>query len=176
MPRPSLDVLGSPRILFAAAPLVVPMTLRLSSLSLRAIVVLVVSRQKGITLVFKNDPLESVNVSSSFDGVESVAGYIQRQIEHQLREAFRSDLPGVIHRLSQKWLSGEVKSATEGNGTGNGFDKDAKIETRTAYVPGREGRAPGRGLTTKMGSMSVAGESVSLADEDAETRDRKSVV
>jgi distribution and morphology protein 34 len=92
VPRPSLDILNAPRILFAAAPLVVPMeardgfdavergrdvdffervvlehegdallarvpmTLRLSNLSLRAIVVLVVSRQKGITLVFKNDP------------------------------------------------------------------------------------------------------------------------
>ncbi|KAM0746738.1 hypothetical protein T439DRAFT_383784 [Meredithblackwellia eburnea MCA 4105] len=196
VPRPSLDVLGTPRILFAAAPLVVPMTLRLSSLSLRAIVVLVVSRQKGITLVFKNDPLESVQVSSSFDGVDSVAGYIQNQIEHQLREAFRSDLPGVIHRLSQKWLSGEVKSATEGVGASGGgavskggrggFEKDAKIETRTAYVPGapngvsmtgmngvglgqgREGRARGRGLTTRMESMSISGESVSI-NSDADT-------
>lgn len=152
------------------------MTLRLSSLSLRAIVVLVVSRQKGITLVFKNDPLESVNVSSSFDGVESVAGYIQREIEGQLREAFRSDLPGVIHRLSQKWLSGEVKSATEGApvGNGNGFERDAKIETRTAYIPRgedgdmRKASGKGRGLVTKMSSMSVGGDSVSIAS-DADT-------
>ncbi|ORY83533.1 hypothetical protein BCR35DRAFT_303395 [Leucosporidium creatinivorum] len=184
VPRPSLDILGSPRILFAAAPLVVPMTLRLSSLSLRAIVVLVVSRQKGITLVFKNDPLESVNVSSSFDGVESVAGFIQKEIEGQLREAFRSDLPGVIHRLSQKWLSGEVKKADEeaeavaakagrkGKSAMRGFEKDAKIETRT-YLDerGEDGRARrrGRGLTTKMSSMSVGvPESVSLAS-DADT-------
>lgn len=163
------------------------MTLRLSSLSLRAIVVLVVSRQKGITLVFKNDPLESVNVSSSFDGVESVAGFIQKEIEGQLREAFRSDLPGVIHRLSQKWLSGEVKSASEeaaaaaggkGGKSGKGprgFEKDAKIETRTYLDDGaREGhdgrrRGRGRGLTTRMSSMSVgAPESVSLAS-DADT-------
>ncbi|GAA5889197.1 hypothetical protein JCM16303_004364 [Sporobolomyces ruberrimus] len=183
VPRPSLDILGSPRILFAAAPLVVPMTLRLSSLSLRAIVVLVVSRQKGITLVFKNDPLESVDVSSSFDGVESVAGFIQREIEAQLREAFRSDLPSVIHRLSQKWLSGEVKSAGEGTegmnpkakvGLAAGFEKDAKIETRTAYVGGDGGVASqgpeagrtgkgGRGLTRRMNATeSEMGESVEL--------------
>ncbi|GAA5983543.1 hypothetical protein JCM5350_000268 [Sporobolomyces pararoseus] len=184
VPRPSLDILGSPRILFAAAPLVVPMTLRLSSLQLRAIVVLVVSRQKGITLVFKNDPLESVEVSSSFDGVESVAGFIQREIETQLREAFRSDLPSVIHRLSQKWLSGEVKSATaqsssaEGGGGrkgprgggGGGFEKDAKIETRTAYVAGggtttSQGinNKGGKGFTRKMNApMSEMGESVEL--------------
>lgn len=150
------------------------MTLRLSNLSLRAIVVLVVSRQKGITLVFKNDPLESVNVSSSFDGVESVAGFIQREIENQLREAFRSDLPSVIHRLSQKWLSGEVKSAGKAadtipararGGLAQGFGKDATIETRTAYEPGQDGAARGRGLSRRMSGMSDAGESVELASQ-----------
>ncbi|KWU43478.1 hypothetical protein RHOSPDRAFT_29639 [Rhodotorula sp. JG-1b] len=167
VPRPSLDILNSPRILFAAAPLVVPMTLRLSNLSLRAIVVLVVSRQKGITLVFKNDPLEKVDVSSSFDGVESVAGFIQREIENQLREAFRSDLPSVIHRLSQKWLSGEVKSAGKAAGSfkaahkvgglvGEGFDKDAKIETRTAYDAGR-GSAEVHGLDEHGGGVGGGG-------------------
>uniref|UniRef100_V5EVG6 Mitochondrial distribution and morphology protein 34 n=1 Tax=Kalmanozyma brasiliensis (strain GHG001) TaxID=1365824 RepID=V5EVG6_KALBG len=97
-------------ILFAAAPLVVPMHLRLSSVKLRAIVVLVVSKAKGITLVFKNDPLESVEVSSTFDSVAVIQKYLQQEIEGQLREMFREDLPGIIHRLSQKWLSGEVKS------------------------------------------------------------------
>ncbi|GAA5822521.1 hypothetical protein JCM11251_006366 [Rhodosporidiobolus azoricus] len=185
VPRPSLDILGSPRILFAAAPLIVPMTLRLSDLSLRAIVVLVVSRQKGITLVFKNDPLESVQVSSSFDGVESVAGFIQREIENQLREAFRSDLPSVIHRLSQKWLSGEVKSAGQGAeqlgpkarvGLAQGFAKDAKIETRTAYASGSadihgtplaSGR--GRGLTRRLHDETDGAESVELASQAGST-------
>lgn len=199
VPRPSLDILNSPRILFAAAPLVVPMTLRLSNLSLRAIVVLVVSRQKGITLVFKNDPLEKVDVSSSFDGVESVAGFIQREIENQLREAFRSDLPSVIHRLSQKWLSGEVKSAGKAAGSfkaahkvgglvGEGFDKDAKIETRTAYDAGRAsaevhgldehgggvgGGGPttrGRAHTRRMSARdSDTGESVELAGSQVDS-------
>ena len=100
-------------ILFAAAPLIVPMHLRLSSVKLRAIVVLVVSKAKGITLVFKNDPLESVEVSSTFDSVAVIQKYLQQEIEGQLREMFREDLPGIIHRLSQKWLSGEVKSEKE---------------------------------------------------------------
>ncbi|TKA51617.1 hypothetical protein B0A53_05494 [Rhodotorula sp. CCFEE 5036] len=195
VPRPSLDILNAPRILFAAAPLVVPMTLRLSNLSLRAIVVLVVSRQKGITLVFKNDPLEKVDVSSSFDGVESVAGFIQREIENQLREAFRSDLPSVIHRLSQKWLSGEVKSAGKAAGSfkaahkvgglvGEGFDKDAKIETRTAYDAGRAsaevhglgehgGGGPttrGRAHTRRMSARdSDTGESLELAGSQVDS-------
>ncbi|SNX82595.1 probable Mitochondrial distribution and morphology protein 34 [Melanopsichium pennsylvanicum] len=100
-------------ILFAAAPLIVPMHLRLSSVKLRAIVVLVVSKAKGITLVFKNDPLESVEVSSTFDSVAVIQKYLQQEIEGQLREMFREDLPGIIHRLSQNWLSGEVKTEKE---------------------------------------------------------------
>ena len=82
------------------------MTLRLSKLNLRAILILVVSKAKGITLVFKNDPLQNVDVSSTFDSVEVIRGYLQQEIEGQLREMFREDLPGIIHRLSQQWLTG----------------------------------------------------------------------
>ena len=82
------------------------MTLRLSKLHLRAILILVVSASKGITLVFKNDPLQNVDVSSTFDSVEVIRGYLQQEIEGQLREMFREHLPGIIHRLSQKWFSG----------------------------------------------------------------------
>ena len=82
------------------------MTLRLSKLHLRAILILVVSKAKGITLVFKNDPLQNVDVSSTFDSIEVIRGYLQQEIEGQLREMFREDLPGIIHRLSQKWFSG----------------------------------------------------------------------
>lgn len=92
--------------LLASQPLLVPMTLRLSKLHLRAILILVVSASKGITLVFKNDPLQNVDVSSTFDSVEVIRGYLQQEIEGQLREMFREHLPGIIHRLSQKWFSG----------------------------------------------------------------------
>lgn len=96
-------------MLFAASPLTVPMRVRLSDFKLRAIVVLVVSRTKGITLVFKNDPLESVKVSSTFDSVGVIQRYLQEEIEGQLREMFRADLPSIIHRLSQDWLRTESK-------------------------------------------------------------------
>lgn len=92
--------------LLASQPLLVPMTLRLSSLNLRAILILVVSATKGITLVFKNDPLQNVDVSSTFDSIEVIRGYLQQEIEGQLREMFREDLPVIIHRLSQKWFKG----------------------------------------------------------------------
>ncbi|OAD08549.1 hypothetical protein MUCCIDRAFT_154951, partial [Mucor lusitanicus CBS 277.49] len=82
-----------PSVLAADQPLVVPMLLRISDLKLRGIVVLVVSKTKGITLVFKNDPLESILVSSTFDSVTSVRSFLQREIENQLRNLFQEDLP-----------------------------------------------------------------------------------
>ncbi|KAF8759797.1 Mitochondrial distribution and morphology protein 10 [Rhizoctonia solani] len=75
-------VLGTSRgILAAHQPLVVPMHLRLSHFRLNAYVVLVVSKQKGITLVFKTDPLQNVEVSSTFDSIAVIQKYIQREIE-----------------------------------------------------------------------------------------------
>ncbi|KAI8646803.1 hypothetical protein BD408DRAFT_479747 [Parasitella parasitica] len=96
-----------PSILAADQPLVVPMILRISDLKLRGIVVLVVSKTKGVTLVFKNDPLESIRVSSTFDSVSILREFLQRQIEAQLRNLFQEDLPAMIHNLSLRYLQSE---------------------------------------------------------------------
>ena len=85
------------------------MLLRLAHFKLNAYVVLVLSKQKGITLVFKTDPLQNVDVSSTFDSIAVIQKFIQREIEGQLREMFREDLPGIIHRLSQRWVAGRTK-------------------------------------------------------------------
>ena len=98
--------------------------LTLSHLKLRCVVVLAFSKQTGLTLLFKDDPLESLTVSSSFDSISVLHQFIQtvrmrsiflicwdlqadyeQEIEHQLRERFRRDLPSLIHRLSQRWLA-----------------------------------------------------------------------
>lgn len=108
-----MDLLGgSRRILAAHQPLVVPMNLRLSNFKLNAYVVLVVSKTKGITLVFKTDPLQNVDVSSTFDSIAVIQKYIQKEIEGQLREMFREDLPAIIHKLSQRWIPGNSKIET----------------------------------------------------------------
>ncbi|KAG8798100.1 ERMES complex subunit [Serendipita sp. 398] len=106
------DLLGggnSRGILAAHQPLVVPMLLRLSQFRLNSYVVLVLSKQKGCTLVFKTDPLQNVQVSSTFDSIAVIQSFIQREIEEQLREMFREDLPGIIHRLSQRWVAGRTR-------------------------------------------------------------------
>ena len=101
---------GSRGMLAAKQPLVVPMLLRLSHFRLSSYVVLVVSKQKGITLVFKTDPLQNVDISSTFDSIAVIQNFIQREIEGQLRQMFREDLPGIIHRLSQQWVKAKVEA------------------------------------------------------------------
>ncbi|KIJ37455.1 hypothetical protein M422DRAFT_100742, partial [Sphaerobolus stellatus SS14] len=111
--RPDIHMIGGSRGMLAAhQPLVVPMLLRLSHFVLNGYVVLVVSKQKGITLVFKTDPLQNVDVNSTFDSIAVIQKYIQREIEGQLREMFREDLPGIIHRLSQRWVAGKTRVET----------------------------------------------------------------
>lgn len=97
-------------MLAAKQPLVVPMLLRLSHFKLNSYVVLVVSKQKGITIVFKTDPLQHVDINSTFDSIAVIQKFIQREIEGQLRQMFREDLPGIIHRLSQQWLKAKVEA------------------------------------------------------------------
>lgn len=80
------------------------MQLKISQLKVRAILVLIVSRSKGITLSFKTDPLESVLVSSTFDSVPSVRRHLQSEIENRLRDLLQKELPALVHTVSTDWL------------------------------------------------------------------------
>ncbi|KAI0797021.1 hypothetical protein C8Q75DRAFT_710676 [Abortiporus biennis] len=109
--QPDIHLMGgSSGMLAAKHPLVVPMLLRLSHFRLNSYVVLVVSKQKGITLVFKTDPLQNVDINSTFDSIAVIQKFIQKEIEGQLRQMFREDLPGIIHRLSQQWVKAKVEA------------------------------------------------------------------
>ncbi|EJD01559.1 uncharacterized protein FOMMEDRAFT_148030 [Fomitiporia mediterranea MF3/22] len=103
--KPDIHLMGGSKGMVAAnQPLIVPMLLRLSNFKLNSYVVLVVSKQKGITLVFKTDPLQNVDINSTFDSFTVIQKFIQKEIEGQLRQMFREDLPSIIHRLSQQWI------------------------------------------------------------------------
>ena len=59
--------------------------------------------------MFRNDPLESLKVSSTFDSIQFVRDYLQRTIEDKLRDLFMDELPAIIHRLSlQLWCPDQV--------------------------------------------------------------------
>ena len=90
----------SPQPLAAAAGLTIPLSITLSEIKLSGFIILVFSKQKGLTLVFRNDPLESLKVSSTFDSIQFVRDYLQKTIEGQLRTLMMDELPAIIHRLS----------------------------------------------------------------------------
>lgn len=108
--RPSF---ASPRPLAAAAGLTIPLQITLSEFRLSGFVVLVFSKQKGITVVFRNDPLESLKVSSTFDSISFVRDYLQKAIEGQLRALFMDELPAIIHRLSLRLWVPEYRDKDE---------------------------------------------------------------
>lgn len=98
----------------AASGLTIPLSITLSEIKLSAFIILVFSKQKGLTLVFRNDPLESLKVSSTFDSIQFVRDYLQRTIEQQLRNLMMDELPAIIHRLSlQLWCPDQANKGTE---------------------------------------------------------------
>ncbi|KAL8707974.1 MAG: hypothetical protein Q9225_007673 [Loekoesia sp. 1 TL-2023] len=100
--RPSFT---SPQPLAASSGLTIPLQITLSEIKLSAFIILVFSRQKGLTLVFRNDPLESLKVSSTFDAIPFVREYLQKEIEGQLRILLMDEVPAIIHRLSLRlWV------------------------------------------------------------------------
>jgi distribution and morphology protein 34 len=55
-------------------------------------------------LVFANDPLESVRVTSSFDSVPFIKNYLQEEVEKHVRGLFQSELPLAVYKLSLRLL------------------------------------------------------------------------
>ncbi|GLB18246.1 ERMES complex subunit [Aspergillus tubingensis] len=124
--RPSF---ATPLPVAAATPLTIPLQITLSDFKLSGFVILVFSKQKGITVVFRNDPLESLKVSSTFDSIPFVRDFLQREIEGQLRVLFMDELPAIIHRLSLRlWVPeyrvGEEMANRATNTAGEGPGQD----------------------------------------------------
>lgn len=95
----------TPKFVVSDEPFALPLDLRLSDVKISGIGIIVFSASKGLTLVFRNEPLDSIKVSSTFDTVQVLANYLQAQIENQIRDLFRETLPTLIHQLSLKYIS-----------------------------------------------------------------------
>lgn len=79
-----------------------------------AFIIVVFSKQKGLTIVFRNDPLESLKVSSTFDSIQFVRDYLQKTIEGKLRDLMMDELPAIIHRLSLRlWCPDQISREEE---------------------------------------------------------------
>lgn len=99
---PDIDKIMRPIIVGADAPLIVPLELQISQFKLRGIFVLIVSLMRGVTVSFKNDPLESVQVNSTFDNSSAIRRHLQREIEQRLRDLIKDQIPLLVHNLSME--------------------------------------------------------------------------
>ncbi|CAK7267242.1 ERMES complex subunit [Sporothrix epigloea] len=118
----------SPGPLAAASGLTIPLQITLSEIKLSAFIIVVFSKQKGLTLVFRNDPLESLMVSSTFDSIQFVREYLQRTIEGKLRDLMMDELPAIIHRLSlQLWSPDQAPKDDDATTNVDGGDGEIRI-------------------------------------------------
>lgn len=84
----------------ADAPLIVPLELTISQFKIRGIFVLIVSLRRGVTVSFKNEPLESVLVNSTFDSVPAIRTHLQREIQTRLSHLFKEEIPLLVHQMA----------------------------------------------------------------------------
>jgi len=122
---------AAPDCLAASSGLTIPVQITLSDITLSGFVILVFSKTKGVTVVFRNDPLESLKVSSTFDSIPFIKDYLQKEIEAQLRVLFVEDLPAILHRLSLRLWSPEYREADDAaaaNGEKSGEKEAAPID------------------------------------------------
>lgn len=146
-------------------PLTIPLQITLSDFKLSGFVILVFSKQKGITVVFRNDPLESLKVSSTFDSIPFVRDFLQKEIEAQLRILFMDELPAIIHRLSLRLWVPEYRTGEENQ------DQTDNTEAATSEGPGQDPLAsPPQDPVDSLGNALNESEIASLSlDSSVET-------
>jgi distribution and morphology protein 34 len=146
---------ASPQPLAASSGLTIPLQISLSEIKLSAFIILVFHKQKGLTLVFRNDPLESLKVSSTFDSIPFVRDYLQKEIEMQLRTLMMEQLPAIIHQLSLTlWCSEHIPQ---------GYSEMAAQDTKEQEVPVDPFASPPQDAVDARGNVLDANEISSLS-------------
>lgn len=133
--------------LAAHQPLVVPMQLKISQLNIRGIFVLVVDKFRGITVSFKNDPLESVQVSSTFDNVSNIRRFLQGLIEKELRQLLQETLPLLIHTMSLRYIHGRYRGSSGGSEANPSSPCNSNLPPSTSEREAVQGQRSKEGLT-----------------------------
>eukprot|EP01135_Chromosphaera_perkinsii_P004359 Nk52_evm10s279 gene=Nk52_evmTU10s279 len=143
-PQKPKSALSKHGILAANKPLIVPLKIKISQLSLNGIAVLDVSKSHGVTLAFKNDPFRSVLVNTTFDDQPSVRRHLQTIIEEQLKDLFNNGIPRMVHEHSQKSQLKKTNLAKPTTAMGN-FD-DSGVGGEGDYEQRRGAGAGGGSL------------------------------
>lgn len=131
----------SPGPVAASSPLTIPVQITLSDFRLSGFVILVFSKAKGITIVFRNDPLESLRVSSTFDSIPFIKEYLQKEIERQVRRLFQEELPVAIHKLSLHLWNPEYAESMEAEARA-AADSGQNSPTEATFFDGLDAEDP----------------------------------
>lgn len=97
----ALEMLATPSVLLTTAEMFVQLTL--SHLRLRCVISLSFSKTSGLAMTFRDDPLESLNVSSSFDSFGVVQQFIQ-SVRHSAYHLAGSGLANSISVVAHRKL------------------------------------------------------------------------
>lgn len=102
-----------PHLASSMSSLKMPLRFTITNFKLSGIITLVVSQKKGVVLVFQDDPLQSIKISSSLDSIPNAANRIKAEIEQELRLVFRTSIPELLYQLTKPSKSGFVDKFVE---------------------------------------------------------------
>lgn len=111
----------SPAFKKAASSLVLPLDFTISHVRLSGLVTLVVSKARGVIVVFQNDPLQSVKITSSLDFLPGASDMLKQEIEEELSLMFSDYIPEMLNKMSQQnpeASNDQYKSLIEGHDKG----------------------------------------------------------
>lgn len=97
----SAPLFALPRLNSSLISLPVPLQFTISDVRLSGVITLVVSKKKGVVLVFKDDPLESIKITTSMDSIPQAADRIKYEIEQEIRVVFRNSIPEMLYELTK---------------------------------------------------------------------------
>lgn len=112
-----LQLQSNPLSLISAreASYISPIELTVSQVHLDTLLSVHVSRWHGVTVTFRNDPIQSLQINTTFDGLPAVQAKIQEEVERRVREALRTELPAAIHEMTKEIFENMRRdSITEG--------------------------------------------------------------
>lgn len=107
-----------------------PMSLHISQLKLDAVISIGYSMQQGLTVNFKNDPLHSITIRSTFDEL-GINDLITREIKERIRSSLRDVLPRILHQMSLKW---DINKHTQSAPALPSLQVDTAYESTTVAV------------------------------------------
>ncbi|ORX60224.1 hypothetical protein BCR36DRAFT_579684 [Piromyces finnis] len=130
IPKTPITLSMGSGIIAADQPLPIPVKLRISNLKLSGIAALGFSN-KGITFCFKNDPLEDINVSSTFDRIQAIKKLIEHIIKTQISAFLLEDVPELIHNFSK---SNNQSSSLNNTSHSRSYSGETYIPSSPSYT------------------------------------------